>query len=422
MTDAPDQASADLIRKARGRFVAMAATYGLGVFNDSFYRQSAMLLAVLVGLEYMQGWVMAVFTVPYLLFAAQAGWLADRFPKRRVVIGSKALELVAMLAGAAGILTGSWPLILTMAFTMGLQSCLFSPALNGAIPELYPDAYVTRANARLKVVVTLMILAGVSLAGMAVSCKDAGWSDVAEGRWIVAGVVVGVSLLGLLISFGVTSRPAASPEARFPWNGPLETVRQVAAIGDDALLRVTVGTNVFVWSVGSLLVPLVNVMTKDEFHRDESFSGYFIATEFIGVALGGLIGGRLATGRRWYRLLAPGTTAMAVLLALMPSAMALPESTRTLTVFALMAAMGIAGGLVLIPCEAFIQTRPPADHKGRVIAAANCLVFCGIFLSGPAASGLTAVMSSSDGFLVTGLAALPVAVWLWLRLGRGTLE
>ncbi|MHC4294213.1 MAG: hypothetical protein ACYSTL_01365, partial [Planctomycetota bacterium] len=67
------------IRRARGKFAAMAATYCLGVFNDGFFRQSVMLIAVAAGHKALQGYVMAVFTLPYLLFAAPAGWLADRF-------------------------------------------------------------------------------------------------------------------------------------------------------------------------------------------------------------------------------------------------------------------------------------------------------------------------------------------------------
>ncbi len=88
-----------LIRKARGNFAAMASTYCLGVFNDSFFRTSAMLIAVAAGEKTAQGLVMAVFTLPYLLFAAQAGWLADRFPKSHIVIGAKVLELAVMICG-----------------------------------------------------------------------------------------------------------------------------------------------------------------------------------------------------------------------------------------------------------------------------------------------------------------------------------
>ena len=62
------------IRRARGKFAAMAASYSLGVFNDNFFRQSAMLLAIAAGRKHYQGWIALLFTLPYLLLAAPAGW------------------------------------------------------------------------------------------------------------------------------------------------------------------------------------------------------------------------------------------------------------------------------------------------------------------------------------------------------------
>ncbi|HAU38498.1 MAG TPA: MFS transporter, partial [Phycisphaerales bacterium] len=118
------------VRQARSRFVAMAATYSLGVFNDNFFKQAASLMAVYAGRQTFQSAIAAAFTLPFLLLAAPAGWLADRFPKRTIVIASKGMELAAMACGAVGIATESWPLVLVMMFLMGAQSTLFSPALN----------------------------------------------------------------------------------------------------------------------------------------------------------------------------------------------------------------------------------------------------------------------------------------------------
>ena len=105
-------------RKARAKFAAMAATYALGVFNDQFFKQAAILVALTFGLRDYQGYIVMAFTLPYIICAAPAGWLADRFSKGLIVRYAKALELAAMLCGVAGILTGNWVLIMTMAFMM----------------------------------------------------------------------------------------------------------------------------------------------------------------------------------------------------------------------------------------------------------------------------------------------------------------
>ena len=156
----------DRIRQARGRFGAMAATYSLGVFNDNFFKQAVLLLSVSAGLSYLQGFAASLFALPFILFSACGGWLSDRFSKKKVILGAKALEIGAMTVGAAGLLLGNWSLILAMLFIMGMQSAFFSPALNSTIPELYPQDYVPRANGVIKLVTTLAILAGIACAGV----------------------------------------------------------------------------------------------------------------------------------------------------------------------------------------------------------------------------------------------------------------
>ncbi|HHB76027.1 MAG TPA: MFS transporter, partial [Desulfobulbus sp.] len=196
------------IKQARKRFIAMAVTYFLGVFNDNFFKQAVLLLAVSAGLSGLQGRATELFSLPFILFSAWGGWLADRFTKKRVVIGVKFLELAAMLIGAYGIVTMNWTCVLAMVFLMGLQSTLFGPALNGSIPELYPPEYVTTANSVLKLVTTIAILSGMALAGFALDLHLL-QTRIPFGVLVVATGVVGIALLGVLASFGVYSRPAS---------------------------------------------------------------------------------------------------------------------------------------------------------------------------------------------------------------------
>jgi len=414
-----DEATRLQIRRGRSKFAAMAATYGLGVFNDSFFRQSAMLLAVAgaAGLKNMQGWIMVIFALPYVVLAAPAGWLADRFAKRHVVIAAKGLELLAMSCGAVGICTGQWGLILAMVFTMGLQSCLFSPALNGSIPELYPAVYVSRANATLKVVVTAMILGGVATAGVALDQEAAGWGGISQGRWLVGGGAVAIAALGVLGSFGVPYRPAAAPNAAFPWTGPWETMRELVTIWRDPLLRVVVAADAFAWFIGALLVPLINELAMVQLGCTKSMTGAMLAAELVGVAIGGILGSRLAVGPRWFVVLPVGTLAMASLLGLIGAVPALPAAMQLPAVFVLLPLVGVAGGLFMIPCEAFVQVRPPADRKGAVIASANFVVFSGIMLSGLVAILLNRWLPTT-AIALAGAMALPVGAALWWSLRK----
>ncbi len=419
MEPAEKQLRLQRIRHARGKFVAMAATYCLGVFNDSFFRESVMLIAVAIGRKHLQGWVMVIFTLPYLLFAAPAGWLADRFSKRHVVIGAKALELVAMIFGAVGICTGSWPLILAMVFLMGWQSAIFSPSLNGSIPELYPRDYVPTANAILKVVVTASILGGVACSGITLGNKvDGNLWGVPFNRLIVAAVLVGVSAFGLLWSFGVPKSKPADPTVAFPWAGPLKTLQELRKIASDRMLAIVVVANTFAWTIGSFLILTIHVLAMEQLGLNESWAGYMVASELVGIAVGGMVARRVTRLARWYRVLPAMAFAMFVFMAIMTAVPWLSAGVQLPAIFILLALIGVAGGLFLIPCEAFIQVRPPATERGAVLSAANFCVFSGVLLSGLVSNGLNSIISPTNCFGLFAVAALVVGAWLLWAVGK----
>ena len=143
-----------------------------------------------------------------------------------------------------------------------------------------------------------------------------------------------------------------------------------------------------------------------------------ITSELIGIAIGGFLGARLGRGERWFRVLAPAAIAMGVLLVAMGSIAYLPSLWVLPSAFVLLGLIGVVGGIFLIPCEAFIQVRPPASKKGAVLAAANFAVFSGILLSGPLAAVLTARTAATECFAIIGVLTLLVGVWLRIVLGR----
>jgi len=112
-----------------------------------------------------------------------------------------------------------------------------------------------------------------------------------------------------------------------------------------------------------------------------------------------------------------GTLAMASLLGLIGAVPALPAAMQLPAVFVLLPLVGVAGGLFMIPCEAFVQVRPPADRKGAVIASANFVVFSGIMLSGLVAILLNRWLPTT-AIALAGAMALPVGAALWWSLRK----
>ena len=402
---------AEASRHGRGKFVCMVAAYGLGVFNDNFFKQTALLLAVDAGRNSMQGFALAVFTVPFILFAAPAGWMSDRFPKSRVVIGAKTCELVAMLAGATGVCLGQWWLIFTMLAIMGLQATFFSPALNGSLPEVYPEWYIPRANGILRMLVTLAILSGVAMAGVALDVKGV-WLGIKAGRWVVGVFVILVAAVGLLVSLGVPRRPAANPAARLPWHGPINTVRELIATRQDRLLMMTIIVNVFVWFIGSVEILVINTLGRKQFHLSASMTSGLIVSQLLGIGLGGLLVMHRVEARRWYRVLPAAGGCMGLVMVAVQAVPLLASSVRVYSLFALMLAAGVAAGVMLIPIESFLQIRPPPTRKGAVLAAVNFAVFSGILMSSFVANGLNAWLTPTTAFGVLGVTALVTCTWV----------
>ena len=298
------------IRNARSKFVAMAGTYFVGVFNDNFFKQTALLMAIATGKESMQGYATIIFTLPFIVFAAQAGWCADRFSKRSVVIAAKMTELTAMIFGALGVFYGSWTLILLMLGIEGVQATIFSPALNGSIPELYPAEYVITANAIIKMVSTGAILAGIAAAGFVLDIKGS-IAQVPLNHVTAAAVVVGISLIGVIMSFGVAKFPAASPNARFPWQGPIDTLKILYQSCFDPLLAIAIAASTFFWFIGSLNVLVLNELGLAQFKLSNSMTSGLVVAELIGIAAGGLLSIYLAKKTKWHNLMVPSAFIMA---------------------------------------------------------------------------------------------------------------
>ncbi len=404
----------------RAKFAAMVTAYLAGNFNDNFFKQSASLLAVIAGKAYLQGYATIVFIIPFVLFAAHAGFCADRFPKRTIVIGCKVLELAAMLFAAFAIYSLNWSFMLVALFILGLQATLFGPSLNGTIPELYPPQYVPTANAILKATTTAAILAGIAAGGFILGVKgDVG--AVPLGRIVIACIMIVIALAGLAVSFAVPKFPAADPAARFPWSGPVESVRMLHRLRKDSQLTISIVCFAFFWFVGSLQILLINQLGLTQLGLSTALTSTLGVIELSGIAVGSVLSAVLSKGRKWSSLLIPAVATMTASMFLVAFVPSLSGVLLKPVLIAALAVLGTAGGVFFIPLASFIQVRPASDIKGRVIAAANFAGDCGILISGTVLYLLNRLsIKPSDCFGLMGIMGTIMAVWLVFVLSRGS--
>jgi acyl-CoA synthetase (AMP-forming)/AMP-acid ligase II/1-acyl-sn-glycerol-3-phosphate acyltransferase/acyl carrier protein len=374
-------------------FLSMAAAYTLGVFNDNFFKQAALLLALGAGLAHLQGTATVIFALPFILFSAYAGWLADRFPKKNIVVRSKMLELVAMVVGAVGIVFTNWSCIMAMLFLMGLQSAIFGPALNGSIPEHFPADRITRINGTLKMTTTMAILIGIACAGIALDYESPLFAITHPGQVLIAGTVVIISLTGLIASLGIRKYQAAAPGKPFPWAGPVHSLRHVLALRHDPLLLLAVVSDAFFYFLAALVVLIINSYGIDQLGLSRTLTSMMSVAMMVGVSLGAVVASRFTDAGSWTKVLRPGMHGMGIGLVAAALTAFLPEGYRVPAVFASFVVTGLAGGFFIIPITSFIQIRPAESDKGQVLAAAGFCSFIGILLAGQAYTILERVMS-----------------------------
>lgn len=395
--------------------LALGTSYVMGTFNDNFFKQAGLLLAVTTGNAAFQAQVTFLFALPFVLFSAWSGWLADRFAKKNLVIAAKTLELSAMLAGAWGMVMFDWHWLLAMTFCMGLSSTLFSPALNGSIPELFPAREVPRINALFKLGTTASILFGVFLAGVSL---DQTWIETVRpfGRWLVAAIAVIVAAVGLGSALFIPARPGAGSANPFPWSAVADSFRHLRDVRKDAPLTLAIWAEAFFYALSTLLLLEINNFGRAELGLSYTATSFLPVALMVGICIGSLVAAR-GTPESWRTLLAPSVLGIGFLLCLVPLVPHASDGLRLPLLFLLYAAAGTCGGLYLIPITSFVQVRPAATDKGRILALDNCLSFCGILIAGQLYLPLSWIPASL-GHLVLGVLCLGVGTVFLLSVRR----
>lgn len=199
-------------------------TQFLGAFNDNVCKFVISMMAVAI--ETTQGSsalssVGVVFMLPFLLFSGYAGQVADRFDKRTVLIVTKALEIVAMLAAVIAFGAGRFDWLLGVLFLLALQATFFSPAKYGIVPEVLPDRELSRANGLLEMSTFAAIILGTSLGAFLFAAWKGSLTRV--GLVLLVLAIVG-SITSLRIPHGAAPQrlDASGREARLrlnPWAG-----------------------------------------------------------------------------------------------------------------------------------------------------------------------------------------------------------
>lgn len=374
-------------------FWGMNVTQLLGAFNDNLFKQLMLLLAIPVGdqqssMHDEQGLATVVFSLPFVIFSGLAGFLADRYSKRRVIVLAKLAEILIMLLGMIGFLaygTTGYTGLLVVLFLMGAHSTFFGPAKYGILPELFRERDLPRANGQILMTTFLAIIFGTASAGILGDWfvpKGGSLQESAHRLWAGSLICVLIALVGLTTASLVRPVSAAQPSLRLSldsWFIPRDTLRLLR--GDRPLCGALFVSCVF-YLIAGIAIPAVNSLGKVQLGLSDKVTSVLAAAVGLGIAAGAVVAGLLCRGQADFRVVRAGAWGLvgcSAVLALSRGNVHVAGFAGSLPMLML---LGASAGMFAIPLQVFIQSRPPKQLKGRMIAAMNLLNFVAIFVAG----------------------------------------
>ncbi len=325
----------------------------------------------------------ALFVLPYLLFSVPAGWLADRFSKRHVIVACKYAEIVIMGLAVLAVWCQSFEFLLGVVFLMGAQSALFAPAKVGTIPELIDEKSISQANGLFNLATLSATVIGMSIGGW---LTDFTTPKGQNHLWVTAAVVLGIAVVGTILSLFVRKMPASNPTLRFPVNIPRAMFRDFRELyRNQRLFRVALGV-VYFWAFAALAQMNIDSFSDESGAALDGERTPLLVSLILGVGFGSVAAGVASRGRIELGLVpwaAMGMMLFAFMLALTPQHFMFEFSPGWKMVFACigLALLGAAGGFFDVPLSSYLQDRSPPQSRGSVLAACNFLLFTGVLIT-----------------------------------------
>src|SRR5688572_10197498 len=349
--------------------------------------------------EYLKALAGILFAAPFVLFSPTGGYLADRFSKRSVILGTKFAEVLVMAVAFAGLALGNLPIMLLALFLRGIQSSCYSPSKFGMLPEVLPVRLLSWGNGVIELGSFIAIISG-TVAGMTLYSRF-------SGQLGYAGLILfAVTLVGVAVSVTLPRVPAAGstkPLRINPFGGLVDEWKSMRR--DRTLFLAVLGITYF-FMLATLLQYAISDYGLVVLDVGPDKTGYLLAAIGIGIGIGSVAAGYLSGGKIEYGLVPLGAAGMTVLSLLFSRG---PDFATSMF---LVAVLGFAGGFFAVPVMAIIQHRPDPARKGGVIAASNQLSFIGVGLASLIYGGLKLLHFSVPAvFLFGGLMTLIATIY-----------
>ncbi|HEY0973537.1 MAG TPA: MFS transporter [Solimonas sp.] len=407
------------------RFGFFFLTQALGAFNDNVYKNALVIMVTfgVAGLSAGQidlyvNLAAGLFILPFFLFSATAGQIAEKYEKSLLIRLTKIMEIVIMGLAAIGFVLQHVPFLMAVLFLMGTQSALFGPVKYSILPQHLREEELVGGNALVEAATFLAILLGTMLGG---------WLIAQHGgaHW-VSGVIVVVAVLGYLTARGVPLAPATAPDLKINWNPATETWRNLQFMRGNRVVFLSVLGISWFWFYGATFLSQLPNYTKLYLGGDETVVTLLLTVFSLGIGVGSLLCERLSGHKVEIGLVPLGS--LGLTLFGIDLYFAVPDVTTVVGIGAKeflgsaahhrvlwdLLLTGIFGGLYIVPLYALIQTRSEPSHRSRIIAGNNILnALFMVVAAGLAITLLKAGLTIPQLLLTTALMNAAVAVFIY---------
>jgi 1-acyl-sn-glycerol-3-phosphate acyltransferase len=409
------------------RFGPFFGVQFLGAFNDNVFKQALVILLAYqtasfttMSSDTLQNLAQALFVLPFFIFSATAGQIADKYEKSRLITVTVAIELAVMALGAAGFFLKDLVLLLAALFLGGVQSALFGPVKYAILPQHLKETELIGGNGLVEMGTSIAILLGMMFGGWLVT----------QPGWGIAGVALAtmaISAAGIALSRWIPLAPAADPALRINWNPVTETWRNFAFTRENRTVFLSILGISWFWFVGSMMVTQFPNLSKNVLGASESIVTLLLVVFSIGIGVGSLLCERLSGHKVEIGLVPFGSIGITVFGIDLFFATSLRADHAPLgleaflrdpahwRILADLALIGLFGGFYIVPLYALVQTRSAPAHRSRVIAGNNILN--AVFMVGAALAAiglLGAGLTIPQLLLATALMNAAVALYIYL--------
>jgi len=411
------------------RFGPFFATQFLGALNDNIFRNGLVILVtfqgvLVAGMNHSQlaNVAGALFILPFFLFSATAGQLADKYEKSLLMRRIKLLEIALMLIAALAFLTKSYPVLLLVLFLMGCQSTLFGPVKYAYLPQQLTTEELVGGNALVESGTYVAIILGLIVGGIAVAIDP-------DNQATLAACLIFVALTGYLASRQVPTTSAVDPDLKINWNAWAETWHIVGFAREERSVFLSILGISWFWFFGSAMTLQLPAYTQDILNGNEVITTSLLVAFAVGVGIGSLLCERMSDHRIELGLVPFGSIGLSAFaidlyfaqpiangtaVASLGEFLSQPGSWHVLIDLSL---LGAFGGFYSVPLYALIQQRSKRRHLSRIIAANNIInALFMVSASMLSIAILKAGLSIPELFLVLAILNAIVAMYIYTLL------